>query len=216
MISSNLRKKHPLDLAISLETFRNVYLSDRLIAEIERSSRRRIATRLFAGSVLDLMNAKSHRRRRRIEPWVLNIIAKWSMDFFQCGHNESPFCECGTQAVSRKITELRMEGFTPKMIATEFQDQYELNIYPGDIIGWLDSLVHGLKAIQRIAEVAVDPEIVALSQETMEVIQYVKATVGFQVPQAEMGVVRDRRRRPRNYRSGRSNPRSRSPRRGKK
>jgi hypothetical protein len=105
--------------------------------------------------------------------------------------------------VSRKIAELRMEGFTPKMIAREFQDQYELNIYPGDIIGWLDSLVHGLKAIQRIAEVAVDPEIVALSQETMDVIQYVKPTAGFQIPQAEMGVIKDRFRRPTNQRTRR-------------
>ncbi|MGY5856064.1 MAG: DUF5814 domain-containing protein, partial [Candidatus Thorarchaeota archaeon] len=36
----------------------------------------------------------------------------------------------------------------------KLHDDFELWAYPGDIYSWLDSLIHSLKAVQRIANVA--------------------------------------------------------------
>jgi superfamily II helicase len=33
-------------------------------------------------------------------------------------------------------------------------ENYELWAYPGDLFSWLDTLIHNLKAVQRIAAVA--------------------------------------------------------------
>jgi superfamily II helicase len=42
----------------------------------------------------------------------------------------------------------------PSGLAALLHDKYELWAYPGDLFSWLDSLIHGLKAVQRIANVA--------------------------------------------------------------
>ncbi|MDO8056890.1 MAG: DUF5814 domain-containing protein [Candidatus Hermodarchaeota archaeon] len=141
------------NLSVRLEPIRNVYLSPRLQSEIERSLRTRFATRLFAGAVLDLMNAKRSRRLKRLPPWVLQKFAKWTVDFFNCRCEENPFCDCGTWNVSKAILDLRYRGYIPSEINSIFLKEYELFIYPGDIFGFLDNQVHILQGIHRVAEV---------------------------------------------------------------
>jgi len=42
----------------------------------------------------------------------------------------------------------------PTGLAAKLHDKFELWAYPGDLFSWLDSLIHNLKAVQRIANVA--------------------------------------------------------------
>jgi len=42
----------------------------------------------------------------------------------------------------------------PLGLAALLHDKFHLWAYPGDLFSWLDSLIHGLKAVQRIANVA--------------------------------------------------------------
>jgi helicase len=45
----------------------------------------------------------------------------------------------------------RKEGYNPTGIAQLLRKDYELWAYPGDIYSWLDTLIHNLKAVQRIS-----------------------------------------------------------------
>ncbi|MHA1917530.1 MAG: DUF5814 domain-containing protein [Candidatus Ranarchaeia archaeon] len=198
-IFSDLKKKSVLELAINIEPFRNVYLSNKLQAELNKSLRYRISTRLFSGSILDLMNASTHRKIRKLDRWVLNLLTKWNQEFFMCNHEENPYCDCGSIELSKKIVELRLKGFNPLQISQIFDKYYELYLYPGDILGWLDSVVHGTQSVQRIAEVSVLPEKVANAQKLIQNIQSPPVQEGNEIPDAEFGVVSSRHRKPRRY-----------------
>ncbi len=60
----------------------------------------------------------------------------------------------GRVSFGRWMVNRREEGFNPSGIAKLLKKKYELWVYPGDIFSWLDSLIHNLKAVQRIAAVA--------------------------------------------------------------
>jgi helicase len=51
------------------------------------------------------------------------------------------------------IFELRQKGYSPSRISEEMRKENNIQLYPGDVYSWLDSLVHHLQAIQRLAEV---------------------------------------------------------------
>ncbi|MFX1318711.1 MAG: DUF5814 domain-containing protein [Promethearchaeota archaeon] len=159
------------DLSVKLEPLRNVYLSPRLQGEIERAFRTRFATRLFAGAVLDLMSAKRSRRLKRLPNWVLRMFSKWTVDFFNCHCDESPFCDCGIWNVSKAVLSLRYRGLTPSQINSTFLEEYELFIYPGDIFGFLDNQVHILQGINRVAEVIGRYALAENAAETIDAIE---------------------------------------------
>ncbi len=158
-------------LSVRIEPLRNVYLSPRIQSEIERAFKTRFATRLFAGAVLDLMNTKSSRRLKRLPRWILLMFSKWTMDFFRCKCKESPFCECGSWALSQKVLNLRYQGLSPSQIQSRFLKEYELFIFPGDIFGFLDNQVHILQGIQRVAETLGRFELADNAEKVTEAIE---------------------------------------------
>jgi len=143
------------ELAIRLEPYRSAYLSDSLVAELSRAFNTYFPRRLYADWVLNTMEVW-HRRRKsgKISKRTVKIFAKWVLDIFNCKCEDNPYCDCGKIALSKKLVNLRMNGLTPKGISYEFLKEYEIYAYPGDIFNWFDTLIHGLKAVQRIAEVS--------------------------------------------------------------
>lgn len=154
-ILNNLEKIDSLELAIGLEPFRSAYLSDNLVAELSRAFNTHFPSRLFADWVLNTMEIW-HRRRRsgKISKRTIKIFVKWVLDIFNCKCEDNPYCDCGKITLSKRLVDLRMNGLTPKGISYELLKEYEIYAYPGDIFNWFDTLIHGLKAVQRIAEVS--------------------------------------------------------------
>lgn len=81
------------------------------------------------------------------------------MDFFGCGCRDFPECSHGHIKLGRWIVDARKKGLNPSGIAQELLENYELWAYPGDLFSWLDTLIHNLKAVQRIAAVAGETDI---------------------------------------------------------
>jgi helicase len=144
-----------LDIAIMLEPFENVYLSSKLQEEINSAFRTHMPTRLFSGvfaEISDLTRPKSG--AGKLPQWVFGIFGKWTTTFFNCGCRDFPDCDHGKIALGRWLVERRHEGLNPSGLAAVLHDKFELWAYPGDLFSWLDSLIHSLKAVQRIANVA--------------------------------------------------------------
>lgn len=140
-----------LDIAISLEPFENVYLTNKLQGEVNTAFKTHMPTRLFSGLFTDLTNVGNPQSGAgRLPKWVFEVFAHWTRDFFNCGCSLFPECDHGRIAVGRWITNQRKKGLNPTGIAQKMQHDYELWAYPGDIYSWLDSLIHNLKAVQRI------------------------------------------------------------------
>ncbi|UCE11154.1 MAG: DEAD/DEAH box helicase [Candidatus Thorarchaeota archaeon] len=144
-----------LDIAISLDTFENVYLSSRLQGEVDTAFRTHMPTRLFSGVFADLTDLKKPTGGSgRLPKWVFEVFGKWTTDFFNCGCRDFPECDHGKIKLGKWIVERRLEGLNPSVIARKLINSYELWAYPGDLFSWLDSLIHNLNAVKRIAAVA--------------------------------------------------------------
>jgi helicase len=149
-----------LDMAISLEPFQNVYLTNKLQAEVNAAFRTFMPTRLFSGIFSDVTSLSgSHGAAGRLPKWVFDVFSRWISQFFNCKCKEYPECDHGKIAFGRWIVNERKEGLNPSAIARLLRKEFELWVYPGDIFSWLDSLIHSLKAVRRIAEVAGETDI---------------------------------------------------------
>jgi helicase len=144
-----------IDIAVMLEPFRNVYLSNKLQEEVNSAFRTHMPTRFFSGVFNDISDASSPQGGAgRLPQWVFEIFGRWASTFFTCGCRDYPECDHGKITFGRWLVERRKEGFNPSGLARKLHDDFELWTYPGDIFSWLDSLIHGLKAVQRIVNVA--------------------------------------------------------------
>ena len=112
-------------------------------------------TRLFSGVFSEISDvSKPQSGAGRLPQWVFEIFGKWATTFFNCGCRDFPDCDHGKLKLGRWLVERRQEGLNPSGLAARLHDQFQLWVYPGDLFSWLDSLIHGLKAVQRIANVA--------------------------------------------------------------
>lgn len=144
-----------LDTAIRLEPFDNVYLSAKLQAEVDAAFRTHMPTRLFSGTMSDLTELGRQRESgARLPGWVYEVFSRWTTEIFNCGCRDFPECDHGMVRLGRWVVERRKEGLNPSGIAKRLHDDFELWAYPGDLFSWLDSLIHNLKAVQRIAAIA--------------------------------------------------------------
>ncbi|MBU7013438.1 MAG: DEAD/DEAH box helicase [Theionarchaea archaeon] len=133
-IRRNLRKD-VLDIVVPLESFANVYLTQRLKSQLDLE-----VDTLFSGACLEVL-ARSDAG--------LTILKA----FFVCDCRENPYCEHSKWNISRYICELRVKGLSPSGISRRFRQDYGLLLYPGDVFSYLDAVVHKLEAVERVADV---------------------------------------------------------------
>jgi helicase len=150
-----LGKLNLLEIAIDLEPFENVYLSSKLQSEVNSAFKTFMPTRLFSGVFSDLTDLrKPHSGASRLPSWVFELFTRWTKDFFNCGCKYFPECNHGKINVGKWMVERRHDGLNPTGIAKKLRSEYELWAYPGDIYSWLDTLIHNLQAVKRVAKIA--------------------------------------------------------------
>ncbi len=161
-----------LDIAITLEPFENVYLTNRLQGEVNTAFKTHMPTRLFSGIFSDLTDVRNAQSgASRLSKWVFEVFSRWTRDFFNCGCSLYPECIHGQVALGRWMVKARKAGLNPIGIAQKLQKDYELWAYPGDIYSWLDSLIHNLKAVQRIALVEGKTDLNATIEDQISMIE---------------------------------------------
>jgi helicase len=135
--------RDPLDVAISLLPFENVYLTSSLQSMLDTNS-----ARLFSGEVLEKIEDAD--AISSLPVTAQDIALKIVMEFFTCAC-DTPFCEHPPQEVSRRMLELRMARSSPRAISSYFTREFGLQLYAGDIFSYLDQVIHKLEAVERIA-----------------------------------------------------------------
>ncbi len=144
-----------LDIAVRLQPFENVYLSSRLQAEVDTAFKTHMPTRLFSGIFQDLGDlSRGQGGAARLASWVYDILVKWTRQFFNCGCSLYPECDHAKIRLGRWLIERRQEGYNPTGLADLLNKEFELWAYPGDIYSWLDTQIHNLRGVQRVAAVA--------------------------------------------------------------
>ncbi len=151
-VIENINIKHFLDLTIELEPFESAYLSNRAVAELNRVFHTFFPTKFFSASLLGSIGEDNVKLHSKLPEWLTGLFAKWVKEIFNCKCKENPFCDCGKITLSKKILELRSLGFNPRNIANYLAEEYDIYAYPGDIFDWLETFLHNLTAVKRIAE----------------------------------------------------------------
>jgi len=140
-----------------MEAFENIHLAPRLIGFMERALKTRISSRLFNSNALDLLDSASV-KVGKLGKQVLDTLMRWNQIFFNCGCPDMPYCDHGVINVNKLLLQLRFNGYGPKAISSYIEKKFGLYAYPGDILRWLESLLHRLEGIQKITAALADYE----------------------------------------------------------
>ncbi|AAL80177.1 RNA helicase [Pyrococcus furiosus DSM 3638] len=149
-IRDNLESTDPIEIAIKLLPFENVYLPGSLQREIESAVRGKISSNIFSSSFASVLE-ELDKIIPEISPNAAERLFLIYQDFFNCP--EQDCTEFAMERIGRKIIDLRREGYEPSKISEHFRKVYALILYPGDVFTWLDGIVRKLEAIERIARV---------------------------------------------------------------
>lgn len=98
-------------------------------------------------------------------------IIAFFKDFLECECKGSPQCGCPERKFALKILELRSLGLNHRQIGEVLLDDYGIEIYPTDILSFLEDSVHTLEAIRDVARIEGNE---ALLQKTIDAIREIE------------------------------------------
>ena len=78
-------------------------------------------------------------------------ILSFIKNFLSCKCRNNPFCGCPERKFVREIIELRESGFDHIQTGEYLKDEFGIEIYPTDILSYLEEAVHLLEAIQDVS-----------------------------------------------------------------
>ena len=106
----------------------------------------------FSASILNLMNAEYVRKRKSFSRDFIQLIMKWINDIFNCNCKDNPYCDCGRVNLERIIVNLRIkEEFSIAQISQYLEVEYELLVFKGDLIDYLQNLIYSLESVKNIS-----------------------------------------------------------------
>lgn len=147
------RQIPPLYIISRMLPFENVFHSKKVQGWLERAlNRAHVSNRFFNGPILDLIRGDSI--DVTLDKNIEELVIRWSMKIFNCGCKDSPFCNHGIEKLSRGLLNLRLRSeYSPKDISEFVQREYGLFIYAGDLLRWMETVLHLLEGVGRIATV---------------------------------------------------------------
>ncbi|MFA6363772.1 DUF5814 domain-containing protein [Methanoregula sp.] len=92
-------------------------------------------------------------------------------DFLRCKCKNSPLCGCPEKKFAIKVLELRENGLDHRQIAAYLSDEYGIEIFPADVLSFLEESVHVLEAIADVAHLQRQD---ALAQKTVDHIRLIE------------------------------------------
>lgn len=87
----------------------------------------------------------------RLDPVVSNQILAFIETFLICRCGSRPLCGCPEREFAMYIVGLRENGLDHRQISAYLLDEFGLEVYPADILSYLEDTVHVLEAVRDIA-----------------------------------------------------------------
>ncbi len=117
---------------------------------IERAAGYRIPDSAFHPAFLEAITSRVN--FDQLDSGLREQVLQFLHDFLRCECRDRPLCGCPEKKFSRKIIELREEGLDHHQISSVLLDEYGIDLYPADILSFLEDSVHILEAIEDIAQ----------------------------------------------------------------
>jgi len=177
---NKLRNKREsiIDIVLNLKPLKNVYLSKKIAADLSRNvNMKYFSNNFFSNSVLSLMNAEYVKKRKKFSDSFIELIIKWTSDFFNCSCKDNPYCECGRLHLERIILNLRTENqLSIDGISDYLMEEYSIQVFKGDIVDYLESLIYSFESLFNISKglPKLDPNYKKELLEIPEIIERIK------------------------------------------
>ncbi len=117
--------------------------------KIERAVGYRIPDLAFHGATLDAITSRLN--LDRLDHVLRDQLLAFMTAFLRCKCRDAPQCGCPEKKFAREIIELRENGLDHRQIVSVLLDEYGIDIYPADILSFLEESVHVLEAVRDIA-----------------------------------------------------------------
>lgn len=82
---------------------------------------------------------------------VREQFLKFFDDFLRCNCKNSPLCGCPEKKFARMVIELRENGLDHRQISAYLLDEYGIEIFPADVLSFLEDSVHVLEAMSDVS-----------------------------------------------------------------
>jgi len=122
----------------------------RAVRRLERASGLRLPDHAFSGAFLEAVS--SGVRFERLDRTLREQLLAFIREFLGCGCRDAPLCGCPERRLAMLIIELRELGLDHRQISSHLLDEFGIDLFPADILSYLEDSVHMLEAIRDIAE----------------------------------------------------------------
>ena len=92
-------------------------------------------------------------------------------DFLRCRCKTSPLCGCPEKKFAKKVIELRENGLDHRQIAAYLSDEYGIEVFPADVLSFLEESVHVLEAIADVSRLQNERELEKKTQDHIRLIE---------------------------------------------
>jgi superfamily II helicase len=127
--------------------------------KIERAAGYRIPDQAFHPAFLEAITARVN--FDQLDVTLRDQVLQFLHDFLRCECRDRPLCDCPEKKFTRKVIELREEGLDHHQISGFLLEEYGIDLYPADILSFLEDSVHILEAIEDIAQLQADTAVVS-------------------------------------------------------
>jgi superfamily II helicase len=136
---------------------------------IERACGCRIPDAAFNGATLEVLLERVN--IDRLGGTLREQVLAFIHDFLNCRCRSSPFCGCPERKFAEKVIEFRENGLDHKGISSVLLDEYGIDLFPADILAYLEDTVHVLEAISDVARISGKKEMESRADEHIALIE---------------------------------------------
>lgn len=137
--------------------------------KIERLTGYRLPELAFSGTMLETLCSRLD--YDSLDFGVRDQILAFFNDFLRCSCKDSPLCGCPEKKFSTKVIELRENGLDHRQIAVFLQDEYGIELFPADILSFLEESVHVLEAMSDVARLQGHEDLAKKTDEHIRLIE---------------------------------------------
>jgi superfamily II helicase len=117
--------------------------------KLERLVGYRLPVSAFHGTTLEAISGKLN--FDFLDPTVRAQLLSFFDEFLRCTCKESPLCDCPARKFASLIIDLRERGLDHRQISSYMLEEFGIEIYPADILSYLEDSVHVLEAVRDVA-----------------------------------------------------------------
>ncbi|WML68243.1 MAG: hypothetical protein METHP_01842 [Methanoregula sp. SKADARSKE-2] len=137
--------------------------------KLERLAGYRLPELAFSGTMLETLC--SHLNYDALDLGVRSQILAFFDEFLRCDCRESPLCGCPEKKFAKMVIEHRENGLDHRQIASHLLEEYGIELFPADILSFLEETVHVMEAISDVARLQGRTDLAKKTDEYIRLIE---------------------------------------------